>query len=212
MRQQLNGGTLAARKGWFAFVATLRILAVGRLAALVGVMAISSSAFATEPESRPFLVELRSGFNTSTDMIGVVGSIHAWNRVGAGLGIGLDPWLGPQFAALLRFRPLLSVRKARQHALLTEVAFSQGRYRHVFPVVGCDGGEEPCPRKTVSDVARWGHVDLAWETQSTTGLSVRLGVGAGLLLNPSSLYCEPGPCSETARTLASLTVGFGYAF
>ena len=189
-----------------------RILAVGRLAALLGVTAISSSALATEPESRPFLVELRSGFNTSTDMLGVVGSIHVWNRVGAGLGIGFDPWLGPQFAALLRFRPLLGVRNSRQHALLTEVAFSQGQYRHVFPVVGCDGGKEPCPRKMVSDVARWGHVDLAWETQSSKGLSVRLGVGGGLLLNPSSLYCEPGPCSKTPRALASLTVGLGYAF
>jgi hypothetical protein len=192
-------------------MATSRTLAAFGIAGLTVALAISKNARGAEATSRPYLIELRSGFNTSTDMIGATAAVHAGNRIGAGLGVGLDPWLNPQFAALLRVRPLLGTRNGRRHALLTELAFSQGRYRHVFPTVSCEG-TGPCPRRMVSDLARWGHVDLAWETQSVDAVSVRLGAGAGFLLNPSSLYCQVEPCVSTPKILASLTVGAGYAF
>jgi hypothetical protein len=181
---------------------------------IVGVAVLVSGNVAAEERDsrRPFLLELRSGFNTSTDMLGVVGSVHPVNVLGAGLGVGVDPSGNPQFAALARFRPISGILRSRKHALLVELAFSQGSYERLLPMASCEGSEGACPRFKVSDSARWGHVDLAWETENKSGISVRLGAGVAVLLNPSSMYCESERCATVPLPLATLTIGVGYAF
>jgi len=142
----------------------------------------------------------------------LVGAVHPLNFLGAGLGVGVDPSGNPQFAALARVRPVSGILKSRKHALLVEFALSHGTYRRIFSKVSCDGSEGACPRFNISDSAHWAHADVAWETVSKSGLSVRLGVGVAMLLNPSSMYCESERCAAAPLPLATLTVGVGYAF
>jgi hypothetical protein len=160
---------------------------------------------------RPLLVELRSGMNASTDMIGVAGSIHAWNRVGAGLGVGIDPWLSPQFAGLLRVRALQGMTR-RKHAMLIELACSQGRYRQVPSYEPCGGSEEDSRRWKVSENARWLQLDVSWETEARSGFTLRMGIGAAMLLNPSSFYCQDDACASPRRVVPAVTIATGWAF
>lgn len=191
------------------FAKTRRLLLPGVIVALF--WSPTASAEETTPV-RPFLLEVRSGFNTSTDMLGLAASVHPVKYLGAGVGIGVAPAGTPQFAALAKVRPVSGVVRSRRHSLLVEVAYSHGEYRPLFPTAPCDVSEGPCPRFQVSVSAAWLHTDVAWETESSSEFSLRLGAGVAALLNPASLYCDSERCSALRLPLASVTLGVGYAF
>jgi hypothetical protein len=170
----------------------------------------------------PLHAEALLGLGTLVGFGGAVLGYDVHDRIELGAGIGANH-RGLIGGPYVRVRPIAGVnrRSDRLHALALDAGLSVGPYEDLMnqgvllPSVG--GGEELPKGRYISDSAYWLHLEPSWETRSTTGFTLRLGLGFAKLLNPGSIRCvsppSHEPCSGDAATLIPVvSVGLGQAF
>ncbi|HYQ29338.1 MAG TPA: hypothetical protein VER04_19040 [Polyangiaceae bacterium] len=163
--------------------------------------------------ARPFMLELRTGVATIVGLFGASASFDPWSRLCVGAGFGANS-SGMQVAGFARLRPLVFIGRhwARLHAVGLELGYSTGPYSDYHPDLGTDHSGEPSTTFSY-DRVHWLQPQITYETRSSGGLNLLVGVGVAIPFAAQGYHClDEKLCSGSELfVLPTFTVGLGWA-
>jgi hypothetical protein len=166
---------------------------------------------------RAFTVHAGGGFGTIVGNGGLLLSLMS-ERVGVAGGVGGSPW-GMQWGVAARGRLKIWERSRFAHALTVSPGFTTGPWKewadYVVPARKVNGENEYEVRRI--DRAYWAQLDFAYELRTRSGLSVMVGPGMSMLLNPGDCQgdeksCEDAGLMKVFPLRGTFSVFAGYAF
>jgi hypothetical protein len=173
-------------------------------------------------DDAPFHLELQFGAATTVGVLGIVAEYNVLDELALGAGLGLNGF-GPIWGVHARARPLIGASRSGKtlHALFVEAAFSRGQFGG-DPLQGL-GSLGTCDSScnsvvVVPELISWAQLELGWEAQFVSRLTLRTALGVALALNRPDWRCESGgpvSCAGEAlpaTTLFVQTLALGYAF